>query len=105
MEGLVYMMGSNQGGKLGIRNLNFNETVKAPKPIEDFTQNQTSLNSSVPDTSNSQRPVRMMDVCCANSFTLAVDFNGVAYSWGTNLYGALGLGRDITVAGTPAVIT
>ena len=101
LDGTVFMMGSNQGGKLGFKNVQFNETIKAPKQIEDFVQNQTSMNSSLPDSSNSNLPVKLMDICCANSYTIACDVHGLVYTWGTNLYGALGLGRDITQASTP----
>lgn len=55
-EGLVYAFGSNSGKQLGIRNSTGD--VKVPTLVEDL------LDSKV------------MDICCANSFTMAVTENG-----------------------------
>ena len=47
---------------------------------------------------------KVRDVCCANSFTLATTAGGQAYSWGTNLYGALALGKQATAVNKPMLI-
>jgi len=53
---------------------------------------------------NESKTNRVIDVCCANSFTLAVTTTGQVFSWGTNLYGALGHGKQLTQISKPTVV-
>jgi alpha-tubulin suppressor-like RCC1 family protein len=53
-EGLLYTCGSNQGGKLGLKDSSMNE-MKSPTLVD---------------------LLQCHDVCCANSFTLAVTTQG-----------------------------
>ena len=93
-EGLLYTFGSNQGGKLGIKDVSLT-SAKAPTLVEDlvfgFDMSGHQIN-------------RIQEVCCANSFTMAATQDGRVYTWGTNLYGALGLGKETTAVQKPSLI-
>ena len=89
-EGLVYACGNNSGGQLGIKQ---QQDVKTPTLVEDLIFDM-ALNDTLKVTS----------ICCANSFTLATTSKGQAFSWGTNLYGALGLGQQMTSTTSPVLI-
>lgn len=45
-----------------------------------------------------------MDIVCGNNYSLAITTSGHAFSWGTNSYGALGLGPKTTCASKPTII-
>ena len=62
MEGYVYTFGSSQGGKLGHHGLKEND-IRTPTLVEDFLNFQ------------GQR-IMITDICCANSFTVAVSSTG-----------------------------
>ena len=90
----MYTFGSNQGGKLGIKDVS-STSAKAPTLVEDlvfgFDMSGHQIN-------------RIQEVCCANSFTMAATQDGRVYTWGTNLYGALGLGKETTAVQKPTLI-
>jgi len=88
-DGLLYTFGSNTGGKLGLGK-NSSGEIRVPTLVEDLIFS---------DDAN-----RIYDVCCANSFTMALTTGGQAFSWGTNLYGALGLGKQATSVNKPTLI-
>ena len=67
-QGLIYGMGSNQHGKLGL-DVSV-ESCKVPKLIESVSQHKISA------------------VACGLNHTLAVTADaGVVYSWGSGVYG------------------
>lgn len=81
-------MGSNMNGKLGIG-----------------ASHGQVTHSSIPTLVQNLKNV--LKVACGHSHTLAIDQDGVAYSWGQQKYGALGLGpvdteMDIS---SPKVVT
>ena len=72
-DGHVYAFGNNSGKQLGLKNCQ--NDVKVPTLIEDLILGN---------------PIKVTSISCANSFTLAATNSGEVYSWGTNLYGAMG---------------
>jgi alpha-tubulin suppressor-like RCC1 family protein len=64
-EGLLYMLGNGQGGKLGIPNVKHNE-LRSPTLVEDLIPTQ-SLDQSGQPFKN-----QVIDVVCAVTYTLAV---------------------------------
>lgn len=97
-EGLLYMSGSTQGGKLGLPERNSQSEVRQPTLVEDLLPTQSQ------DVSGQPFNNKVIDVVCANSFTLAVTKSGHVFSWGTSVYGALGLGDSISSADKPTLI-
>ena len=86
-DGLVYAFGNNSGKQLGLKNCQ--NDVKVPTLIEDLILSN---------------PAKVTSVACANSFSIAVTNQGEVYSWGTNLYGALGLSKNLTSVETPTLL-
>lgn len=86
-DGLVYSCGNNSGKQLGIKG----PDLKIPTLIESLVFSSEIQN-------------RVIEVCCANSFSLAVTASGLVFAWGTNLYGAMGLGRQLTSVDSPTLI-
>jgi len=97
-EGLLYMCGSTQGGKLGLPEMAAKNEVRQPTLVEDLLPTESQ------DMSGQQFNNKVVDVVCANSFTLAVTKSGHVFSWGTSLYGALGLGGAVSSASKPTLI-
>ena len=88
-DGLVYATGNNSGKQLGIKGNSGD--VKVPTLIEDLYSEPCN-------------PNKVVFITCANSFTLALTSVGQVYSWGTNLYGALGQGQNNTSSSRPTLI-
>jgi alpha-tubulin suppressor-like RCC1 family protein len=82
-EGLVYSFGSNTGKQLGLKG--GSSDVKIPTLVEDLMWQGHSQ-------------TKVTQICCANSFTFALTNTHHVFSWGTNAYGALGLGKNCTTA-------
>ena len=96
-EGMLYMFGSNSGSRLGLGLADVKE-VRQPTLIEEL------LPSVCKDQNDQSYINRVVDVCCASSFTLAVTSSGHAFSWGTSAHGALALGRNVKVANRPTLV-
>eukprot|EP00347_Sterkiella_histriomuscorum_P015971 403354995 len=73
-QGNLYMMGSNQEGKLGINDKDM-KFIYSPLLIDQLLHSQ------------------IVDVSCGDNHTVAVTSNGECYSWGQGIYGALGIGQ------------
>ena len=97
-EGLLYMSGSSQGGKLGLPEESAKSEVRQPTLVEDLLPTQSQDMSGQPFNN------KIVDVVCASTFTLAVTKSGHVFSWGTSVHGALGLGDTITSTDKPTLI-
>ena len=97
-EGLLYMCGSNLGHKLGIPQIGDKKEIWQPTLVEDL------LPSLSKDQNDNQYLNKVVDFVCGNSYSLAITTSGHAFSWGTNSYGALGLGPKVTCASKPTII-
>jgi len=89
-DGLVYACGNNSGKQLGIKG----QDLKIPTLVEALV-----FSSEIQTKST-----KVTEICCANSFSIAVTASGLVFAWGTNLYGALGLGRQLTSVETPTLV-
>jgi alpha-tubulin suppressor-like RCC1 family protein len=47
---------------------------------------------------------KVIDIICSRSHTIAVTSSGHAFSWGSNSYGALGLGFNLISVNKPTLI-
>ncbi len=92
------MCGSNQGQKIGIPYLCDQKEVKQPTLIEDL------LPSLCKDSNEQPFLNKVTDIICSKNHTIAITSSGHAFSWGTNIYGALGLGFNQTIVSKPTLI-
>lgn len=69
--------------------------VHALPVLVDFTQSRTA----------EATPTRVSAVAAGGMHSLALDLDGRVWSWGDNTYGQLGVGSDISVGTSPALLS
>lgn len=72
--GHLYMMGSNEKGKLGIGNIELKDS-EVPSLVENLVDHE------------------IVSLSCGVNHTLALNKNGQVFAWGDDRYGALGLNK------------
>ncbi len=81
---LVYAMGSNAQGQLGIEDP-YTQQKTSPVLIEGLVNKKSPI---------TQQPLVVQEVGCGSTHTLALMSNGEVYSWGNNEHGQCGTGKE-----------
>jgi alpha-tubulin suppressor-like RCC1 family protein len=91
-RGQIYGFGDNSRGQLGIKS-----ELTQNNPTSDFAQYFAKFNqnfSILPSPTLIKVPVQFRSVTAGKYHTIGIDEDGFGWGWGSNCYGALGLGNE-----------